>query len=87
MSPSSRPPAVENDNQHEARAMAQHENGNVTSVERLLPKLPRADYFTEPSIEEIAAKERAEAGYCGRVRDFVVGRHGYGSIKFLGERT
>ncbi|XP_066390462.1 nuclear pore complex protein NUP98A-like [Miscanthus floridulus] len=85
MSPSSRPPAVENDNQHEARAMAQHENGNVTSVKRLLPKLPRADYFTEPSIEEIAAKERAQAGYCGQVRDFVVGRHGYGSIKFLGE--
>jgi len=50
-----------------------------------LPKLPRADYFTEPSIEEIAAKERAEAGYCSWVRDFVVGRHGYGSIKFLGE--
>ncbi|NP_001311056.1 Nuclear pore complex protein NUP98A-like [Zea mays] len=85
MSPSSRPPAVENDNQHEARAMAQHGNGNATSVERLLPKLPRADYFTEPSIEELAAKERAEAGYCGRVRDFVVGRHGYGSIIFLGE--
>ncbi|XP_066370348.1 nuclear pore complex protein NUP98A-like isoform X1 [Miscanthus floridulus] len=85
MSPSIRPPAVENGNQHEARAMVQHGNGNVTSVERLLPKLPRAYYFTEPSIEEIAAKERAEAGYCGRVRDFVVGRHGYGSIKFLGE--
>ena len=85
MSPSSRPPAVENDNQHVARAMAQHENGNVTSVERLLPTLPHADYFTEPSIEEIAAKERAQAGYCGQVRDFVVGRHGYGSIKFLGE--
>ncbi|XP_021301889.1 nuclear pore complex protein NUP98A-like isoform X2 [Sorghum bicolor] len=84
MSPSSRTPAVENDNQHEARAMAQHGNGNITSVERLLPKLPRADYFTEPSIEELAAKERAEAGYCGSVRDFVVGRHGYGSIKFLG---
>ena len=75
---------MENDNQHEARAMAQHGNGNITSVERLLPKLPRADYFTEPSIEELAAKERAEAGYCGSVRDFVVGRHGYGSIKFLG---
>ncbi|ONM25689.1 Nuclear pore complex protein NUP98A [Zea mays] len=85
MSPSSRPPAVENDKQHEARAMAQHANGNGTSVERLLPKLPRADYFTEPSIEELAAKERAEPGYCGRVRDFVVGRHDYGSIKFFGE--
>ncbi|KAF8725770.1 hypothetical protein HU200_020323 [Digitaria exilis] len=43
------------------------------------------DYFTEPSLEELAAKERGEPGYCGRVKDFVVGRHGYGSIKFLGE--
>ncbi|KAJ8555949.1 hypothetical protein K7X08_013445 [Anisodus acutangulus] len=32
-----------------------------------------------------AAKERAEPGFCGRVKDFVVGRHGYGSIKFMGE--
>ncbi|WVZ55002.1 hypothetical protein U9M48_005723 [Paspalum notatum var. saurae] len=85
MSPNSGAPAVENDNQGEAKAVAQNGNGNVTSVERLLPKLPHADYFTEPSVEELAAKERAEPGYCRRVRDFVVGRHGYGSIKFLGE--
>ncbi|KAF8730195.1 hypothetical protein HU200_017169 [Digitaria exilis] len=43
------------------------------------------DYFTEPSLEELAAKERGEPGYCNRLKDFVVGRHGYGSIKFLGE--
>jgi nuclear pore complex protein Nup98-Nup96 len=36
-------------------------------------------------VEELAAKERAKPGYCCQVRDFVVGRHGYGSIKFLGE--
>jgi nuclear pore complex protein Nup98-Nup96 len=49
------------------------------------PNLSKGDYFTEPSLEELAAKERAEPGYCCRVRDFVVGRQGYGSIKFLGE--
>ncbi|XP_017611067.1 nuclear pore complex protein NUP98A-like isoform X3 [Gossypium arboreum] len=54
-------------------------------IEALMPKLRRSDYFTEPRIQELAAKERAEPGYCRRVKDFVVGRHGYGSIKFLGE--
>ena len=51
----------------------------------MLPKLHHAEYFTEPRVQELAAKERANPGYTGRVRDFVVGRHGYGSIKFLGE--
>ncbi|GMI76538.1 DRACULA2 [Hibiscus trionum] len=54
-------------------------------IEALMPKLRRSDYYTEPRIQELAAKERAELGYCRRVKDFVVGRHGYGSIKFLGE--
>ncbi|CAN6280371.1 unnamed protein product [Urochloa humidicola] len=81
-SPSSRPSLVENGKQHEP---SHNGNGKVTSVERLLPKLPQADYFTEPSLEELAAKERGEPGYCSQVKDFVVGRHGYGSIKFLGE--
>ncbi|CAD5312303.1 unnamed protein product [Arabidopsis thaliana] len=54
-------------------------------IEALMPKLRQSDYFTEPRIQELAAKERADPGYCRRVRDFVVGRHGYGSIKFMGE--
>lgn len=60
-------------------------HGNGASVERLAPKLVHADYYTEPSLEELAAKERAEPGYCSRVRDFAVGRHCCGSIKFIGE--
>ncbi|KAK6798408.1 hypothetical protein RDI58_006110 [Solanum bulbocastanum] len=32
-----------------------------------------------------ASKEKEEADFCCHVKDFVVGRHGYGSIKFLGE--
>ncbi|XP_057423007.1 nuclear pore complex protein NUP98A isoform X2 [Lotus japonicus] len=54
-------------------------------VEALMPKLWRSDYYTLPRINELAAKERAEPGFCSHVKDFVVGRHGYGSIKFLGE--
>ncbi|KAF8108064.1 hypothetical protein N665_0115s0073 [Sinapis alba] len=57
----------------------------ATDIETLLPKLHQSDYFTEPRIPELAAKERANPGYCSRVKDFVVGRHGYGSIKFMGE--
>ncbi|XAR70080.1 hypothetical protein NMG60_11026819 [Bertholletia excelsa] len=54
-------------------------------IEALMPKLRHSDYYTEPRIQELAAKERAEPGFCRHVKDFVVGRHGYGSIKFIGE--
>ncbi|GAB4847339.1 hypothetical protein Ancab_026396 [Ancistrocladus abbreviatus] len=54
-------------------------------IEAMMPKLRYSDYYTEPRIQELAAKERAEPGFCRRVMNFVVGRHGYGSIKFLGE--
>lgn len=54
-------------------------------IEALMPKLCHSDYYTEPRIQELAAKERAEPGFCRHVKDFVVGRHGYGSIKFMGE--
>ncbi|XP_052210736.1 nuclear pore complex protein NUP98A-like [Diospyros lotus] len=50
-----------------------------------MPKLRHSDYYTEPRIQELAAKERADPGFCRRVKDFVVGRHGYGSIRFFGE--
>ncbi|CAK8572221.1 unnamed protein product [Lathyrus sativus] len=53
-------------------------------VEALMPKLRRSDYFTLPRIHELAAKERAEPGFCSHVKEFVVGRQGYGSIRFLG---
>ncbi|VVA94118.1 unnamed protein product [Arabis nemorensis] len=54
-------------------------------IESVMPKLHHSEYFTEPRIQELATKERVNPGHCKRVRDFVVGRHGYGSIKFLGE--
>ncbi|KAK6923288.1 Nuclear pore complex protein Nup98-Nup96-like, autopeptidase S59 domain, partial [Dillenia turbinata] len=54
-------------------------------IEALMPKLKHSDYYTVPRIQELAAKERAEPGFCRRVKDFVVGRHSYGSIRFFGE--
>ncbi|KAI3837186.1 hypothetical protein MKW92_028700 [Papaver armeniacum] len=56
-----------------------------TDIEALMPKLRFPDYYTEPHIQELAAKEKAEPGFCGRVKDFIVGRNGFGSIKFAGE--
>ncbi|XP_042033007.1 nuclear pore complex protein NUP98A-like [Salvia splendens] len=68
-------------NQHEVEVAATTEY-----VLALLPKLPNGvEYYTEPSLRELAAKEKAGAGFCRRVKDFVVGRKGHGSIKFLGE--
>lgn len=54
-------------------------------IEAMMPKLRHPDYYTEPRVQELAAKERAEPGFCRNVKNFVVGRHGYGSIKFTGE--
>ncbi|KAL1568834.1 nuclear pore complex protein NUP98A-like [Salvia divinorum] len=65
----------------EAATVYEHGAG----IEALMPKLRHSDYYTEPRIQELAAKERAEPGYCRHVKDFVVGRHGYGSINFFGE--
>ncbi|KAH6825896.1 hypothetical protein C2S53_001333 [Perilla frutescens var. hirtella] len=73
------------DKQHEDDAAARTDERRVADVLALLPKLPDGEYYTEPSLHELAAKEMAEAGYCRHVKDFVVGRKGYGSIKFLGE--
>ncbi|KAK1326439.1 hypothetical protein QJS10_CPA01g00129 [Acorus calamus] len=54
-------------------------------IEALMPKLRHTDYYTEPRIQELAAKERAESGFCSRVKGFVVGHRAYGNIRFEGE--
>ena len=54
-------------------------------AEVLMPKLRRSDYCTLPRMPEPVAKERAEPGFCCHVEDFMLGRQGYGSIRFLGE--
>lgn len=50
-----------------------------------LPTLLSLEYFVEPSLTELAVRESIDPGYCSRVPNFVVGRAGYGYIKFLGE--
>lgn len=64
-------------------AAVAYEHG--ADIEALMPKLRHSDYYIQPRVQELAAKERAEPGYCRRVKGFVVGRHGYGFVKFLGE--
>ncbi|KAJ0530707.1 putative peptidase S59, nucleoporin, nucleoporin peptidase S59 [Helianthus annuus] len=56
-----------------------------TTILDVPAKLQQPDYYTHPQISELEAKERADPGFCRHVKDFVVGRYGYGSIKFLGE--
>jgi hypothetical protein len=52
-------------------------HGCSSAIEALMPKLFHSDYFTEPGIQELAAKEQADPGYSKRVVDFVVGRQVY----------
>ncbi|XP_010511021.1 PREDICTED: nuclear pore complex protein NUP98B-like [Camelina sativa] len=70
---------------HGGEKNGSHSSPSGAEIETLMPKLHHAEYFTEPRIQELATKERVDPGHCKRVKDFVVGRHGYGSIKFLGE--
>ncbi|XP_009362360.2 nuclear pore complex protein NUP96 [Pyrus x bretschneideri] len=50
-----------------------------------LPTLEAADYYTQPSLKDLAAREYADPGFCSRVLDFTVGRLGYGSVKYPGK--
>ncbi|XP_027158668.1 nuclear pore complex protein NUP98A-like [Coffea eugenioides] len=59
--------------------------GQNPNIAAIMPKIHSADCYTKPPINELAARERAEPGFCACVKDFVFGRQGYGSIKFLGE--
>ncbi|XP_020585309.1 nuclear pore complex protein NUP96 [Phalaenopsis equestris] len=48
-----------------------------------LPIILSSEYFLEPSVAELASREYIDPGYCSRVPNFVIGRVGFGSIKFL----
>ncbi|KAL6867200.1 hypothetical protein ACP4OV_015224 [Aristida adscensionis] len=54
------------------------------AADAVLPVLRCSDYFTRPSIDELVERELADPGYCSRVPDFVVGRAGYGQVRFFG---
>lgn len=50
-------------------------------------KLWHSDYYMEPRIQELVVKESMELDFFFRVKDFFLGRRGYGSLKFFGETT
>ncbi|CAA6663681.1 unnamed protein product [Spirodela intermedia] len=69
------------------------EKQSVSKDDSIRPSTPARDGSTaedytvlhRAQLQELAAKERANPGFCSRVKNFVVGRRGYGSIKFDGE--
>lgn len=66
-----------------------HEGGlSNEQVSRLLPSLSRdaeaSGYYCEPGLRQLAAMARCDGGGALRsVANFVVGRRGYGSVRFL----
>lgn len=49
----------------------------------LMPRLRQADYYTEPSLRQLAAMARGDPEALAQVPNFVVGRQGFGAIRFL----
>ncbi|CAH9076744.1 unnamed protein product [Cuscuta europaea] len=60
-------------------------NKHDIDVDATMPTLRSENYYTEPTIQELTAKEKEEPGFCRSVQDFVIGRQGCGSIKFIGK--
>ncbi|KAJ8429150.1 hypothetical protein Cgig2_010016 [Carnegiea gigantea] len=58
---------------------------HLSLLNGVLPVLRSPDYYTQPSLKELGELELLNPGYCSRVRDFTIGRVGYGSVKFIGE--
>ncbi|KAK8525109.1 hypothetical protein V6N12_029951 [Hibiscus sabdariffa] len=54
-------------------------------IEESLPSLHSPDYYMEPCLKDMVRMELLDPGYCSRVLDFVVGRFGYGCVKFFGK--
>ncbi|KAI8020549.1 Nuclear pore complex protein NUP96 [Camellia lanceoleosa] len=57
----------------------------LSKINACLPTLRSSDYFMEPCLSELVTRELIDPGYCCRVKDFTVGRLGYGRVKFIGE--
>lgn len=60
-------------------------DSSLSRAENCLPTLRSSDYYTKPCLSELAIREFSNPGYCSRVEDFVVGRFGYGCVRFFGE--
>ncbi|CAN6285527.1 unnamed protein product [Urochloa humidicola] len=50
----------------------------------VFPVLRSSEYFTRPSLDELVEREASDPGYCSRVPNFIIGRAGYGQVRFLG---
>ncbi|GLU21993.1 hypothetical protein SLE2022_380960 [Rubroshorea leprosula] len=57
----------------------------LRKIEESLPVLLSPDYYMKPSLKDLVRQEIMDPGYCGRVPNFIVGRFGYGCVKFLGK--
>ncbi|KAK9740860.1 hypothetical protein RND81_03G066300 [Saponaria officinalis] len=56
-----------------------------SSCDDYFPILRSSDYYTVPSIDELVEIEGKCPGYCSKIRDFTVGRLGFGNVRFIGE--
>ncbi|CAL4920998.1 unnamed protein product [Urochloa decumbens] len=54
------------------------------ATDSVFPVLCSSEYFTRPSIDELVEREVSDPGYCSRVPNFIIGRAGYGQVRFLG---
>ncbi|KAM2215956.1 hypothetical protein ACFXTI_022499 [Malus domestica] len=75
--------------QHKKRRVSRNTcfslSGTFSHLEAYVPCLPTlevVDYYTQPFLKDLATREYAYPGFCSRVLDFIVGRLGYGSVKF-----
>lgn len=59
--------------------------GVLRKIEESCPTLNSPGYYMEPCLKDMVTLEYLDPGYCSRVPDFVVGRFGYGCVKFFGK--
>lgn len=68
---------------HENGAGASGQGISDAQVSALLPSLRRQDYYTEPSLVQLAAMAREEPESLAEVANFTVGRRGVGAVRWL----
>lgn len=57
----------------------------LRKIEESLPVLDSPDYYMKPTLKDLLSREIMDPGYCSQVPDFMVGKVGYGCVKFLGK--
>ncbi len=61
------------------------EDGEIDDarLSRMLPALRSEDYYVEPSLQQLAAMGRDDPASLAAVSSFVVGRRGFGCVRWL----